>query len=167
MQAAETDRPPAHCATNARRSCRRPESILLIVHTADAMTLLLKRTPPGGFWQSVTGSMEWEENSVKDAAVRELKEETGIEAPIEDVFDWNRSFRFPIPRQVQHRYRDTDRTNKENMLSVRLRARLPVALKAQEHTDCQWVPIDEAQHIVWSWSNREALRMVEKSIARP
>jgi dATP pyrophosphohydrolase len=51
-----------------------PRSVLVLVHTSDAV-LLLERLQPAGFWQSVTGSLEpgedWE-----DAARRELEEET-------------------------------------------------------------------------------------------
>ncbi len=164
MRSPKTDNSITHSgAQSAQHSYRRPESILLIVYTPECKTLLLKRTPPGGFWQSVTGSMNWEGESVRQTALRELKEETGIEVNITDIIDWNRSFRFEIPHQVQHRYHEAHRTNKENMLSVCLPDELPVVLRAQEHTDYQWTSIQRAQQIVWSWSNRDALRMVEKS----
>ncbi|HXK57741.1 MAG TPA: dihydroneopterin triphosphate diphosphatase, partial [Gammaproteobacteria bacterium] len=34
---------------------KRPESILLVVYTQTAEVLMLKRTRPAQFWQSVTG----------------------------------------------------------------------------------------------------------------
>ena len=37
---------------------KRPESVLVVVHTPAGQTLLLKRARPV-FWQSVTGSLEW------------------------------------------------------------------------------------------------------------
>ena len=39
--------------------------------------LLLERTRPRGFWQSVTGSLEWGEGAMA-AARREVFEETGL-----------------------------------------------------------------------------------------
>ncbi len=55
---------------------KRPESVLVVVHTADQV-LLLERVRPAGFWQSVTGSLEAGETA-SQAAIRELGEETGF-----------------------------------------------------------------------------------------
>jgi len=53
---------------------RRPESILVIVHTPAAECLLLERVNPVGFWQSVTGTLHWDETPAQ-TAVREVREE--------------------------------------------------------------------------------------------
>ena len=52
---------------------------MVVVYTAAGETLLLKRLQPV-FWQSVTGSLEWPDETPEDAARREVYEETGIEA---------------------------------------------------------------------------------------
>ena len=57
---------------------RRPESVLIVIYTAGGEFLLLERRKPPGFWQSVTGSLEWGE-TIDAAASRELKEETGYD----------------------------------------------------------------------------------------
>ena len=59
------------------QSFRRPESVLIVIYTAGGEFLLLERRKPPGFWQSVTGSLEWGETA-DAAARRELIEETGI-----------------------------------------------------------------------------------------
>ena len=56
---------------------KRPESVLVVVYTADRETLILQRVG-NSFWQSVTGSLNWDEESPEEAARRELFEETGI-----------------------------------------------------------------------------------------
>ena len=37
---------------------RRPESVLVVVHAADGQVLILRRSQPFDFWQSVTGSLQ-------------------------------------------------------------------------------------------------------------
>src|ERR1700724_588462 len=56
---------------------RRPESVLIVIYTDGGEFLLLERRRPPGFWQSVTGSLEWGEFA-DSAARREVIEETGI-----------------------------------------------------------------------------------------
>ena len=50
---------------------------MIVIYTAGGEFLLLERRRPPGFWQSVTGSLEWGETA-DAAARRELIEETGI-----------------------------------------------------------------------------------------
>jgi dATP pyrophosphohydrolase len=40
---------------------KRPESVLVVIHTATGEVLVLRRCQPPDFWQSVTGSLRWEE----------------------------------------------------------------------------------------------------------
>ena len=56
-------------------SHKRPESVLVVVYSADSQVLMLRRHEPPTFWQSVTGSLEWGEQP-EQAARRELVEET-------------------------------------------------------------------------------------------
>ncbi len=56
---------------------RRPESVLVVVYSRDGYALLLRRSKPFDFWQSVTGGLDPGERHA-DAAARELEEETGL-----------------------------------------------------------------------------------------
>ena len=53
---------------------RRPLSVLVAVYSADGHALLLRRSSPFDFWQSVTGSLDSGETHA-DAARREVIEE--------------------------------------------------------------------------------------------
>ena len=82
---------------------KRPESVLVVVYTAtDEVLVLLRRQPPD-FWQSVTGSLRWDEIDPLDAARRELREETGLGDAV-DVVDCGLINRFPILPPWRHRY---------------------------------------------------------------
>ena len=54
-----------------------PVSALVVLHDEDGNILLIERTAPQGFWQSVTGSLE-EGERIEETAWREVWEETGI-----------------------------------------------------------------------------------------
>ncbi len=146
--------------SDSERYFRRPESVLVVIHTTDDKTLLLKRTPPQSFWQSVTGSMMWEGESKLQTAIRELREETGIVAKPRELRDWKRTFKFKIPQTIQHRYEEGVQFNREHVFSVLLPGIKPVELQQNEHIEYRWADFRTAQELVWSWSNREALEMV-------
>ena len=55
-----------------------PESVLVVIHTADLQVLLIERADRPGYWQSVTGSLDAADEPLPDAAARELFEETGL-----------------------------------------------------------------------------------------
>ena len=55
-----------------------PVSVLVVVHTAELEVLLLERAMRPGYWQSVTGSLDWPDEPPAAAAAREVLEETGI-----------------------------------------------------------------------------------------
>jgi dATP pyrophosphohydrolase len=136
---------------------KRPESVLVAVHTVGGEALLLKRTDLPDFWQSVTGALKWDETPI-DAAVRELREETGIEATAAtQLHDWQRSFEFPILPQFRHRYAPDVTVNLEHVFSLQLPGRVPVRLDRKEHTEHVWLPLSEAAKRVWSWTNRAVL----------
>ena len=82
---------------------KRPESVLVIVYTRAGEVLLLRRCQPADFWQSVTGSLEWEETAPLQAAYRELREETGLGEGLQ-VLDCGTVNRFPILPHWQPRY---------------------------------------------------------------
>mgnify|MGYP000306638048 CR=1 FL=1 len=133
---------------------RRPESVLVVVYTAAGDCLLLERVEPAGFWQSVTGSLDWGE-SARDAAVRELREETGL-GP-DGLRDAGISRRFEIFPAWRRRYPPGVVHNLEHLWYLELPGRQPVELNPLEHRRHCWCPLTEAIAKVASWTNREAL----------
>lgn len=134
---------------------RRPESVLVLVYTDACEVLLLKRTRPENFWQSVTGSLEAQETPAQ-AARRELAEETGLRDV--SLVDCEQSNRFVISEAWRNRYAPGVTHNQEHVFRCRL-AEKPVAIQlaADEHSEFQWAPVDEAIAMVSSWTNRQAL----------
>ena len=63
-------------------------STLVVIHTAALDVLLLERADRPGFWQSVTGSQHPGE-ALRETAIREVAEETGLDATRWPLSDWN------------------------------------------------------------------------------
>lgn len=135
---------------------KRPESVLVIIHTPDWQVLLLRRLRPPGFWQSVTGSLEAGE-SPRAAAVREVGEETGIAVRPEALLDWQRRNRFLIRDEWRARYAPGVTHNVEHVFSLAVPPDCPVRLAPDEHDALCWLPHTEAAARVFSWTNRDAV----------
>ena len=116
--------------------------------------LLIKRADHDEFWQSVTGSLEWGENPA-DAAVRELKEETGIENI--QLRDTGIRRSYTILEQWRSRYHPDATRNIESLFYCYLNKRCVIHLNPAEHSDYQWLSIKEAKKQAYSWSNRLAI----------
>lgn len=138
---------------------KRPESVLVVIYTIELDVLLICRQSPAGFWQSVTGSLEHRE-SPREAAQRELFEETGIR---QDVVDHRVQRVFPIRPAWQKRYAPGVTENLEHEFSVQLPGRCAVTLDPAEHSDYQWLPLVDAIAKVSSRSNRSALQSILKA----
>ena len=67
-----------------------PVSALVVLHDSDGNILLIERTSPQGFWQSVTGSIEPDE-TIEETAKREVWEETGIRLADGQLCNWHDS----------------------------------------------------------------------------
>ena len=144
----------------AAGSLRRPESVLVVVYTANAEVLLLKRREPFSFWQSITGSLQPHEDHAS-AAARELLEETGL---CGELVDAEASREFEIDPRWLHKYPAGVLTNREYEWRLWLPGRQDVVICEREHSEFRWVPIDEAIEIVWSWTNKEALESLRKQL---
>jgi dATP pyrophosphohydrolase len=120
--------------------------------------LLLERVRPRGFWQSVTGSLEWGEAAMA-AARREVGEETGLSAT-EGLRSLGRTVRFRIVPPWRARYAPTARFNTEHWFRLELPARRLIRVRAGEHRQHRWLPAAVAANRATSWTNREAIRLI-------
>jgi len=139
---------------------KRPESVLIVVHTPALDCLLLERALPRGFWQSVTGSLGWAE-SPAEAAARELQEETGLDAV--GLRDAHVQRSFPILPAWRSRYAPDVERNLEHLWYLELPELCAVRLEPSEHVAYLWLPVDAAIEKVASWTNREALQRLKDS----
>jgi dATP pyrophosphohydrolase len=137
---------------------KRPESVLVVVHTPELECLLLERVEPRGFWQSVTGSLRWDETPA-DCAARELAEETGL--PAAGLRDAQTQQKFPILPAWRSRYAPDVDSNLEHLWYLELPEVREIRLEPREHAAYLWLPIDGAIEKVASWTNREALQRLK------
>ena len=137
-----------------------PVSVLVVVHAARREVLLLERTGRPGSWQSVTGSLERADEPPEEAARRELREETGFEARHGDLKPWSLAYSFEIFEQWRHRFQPGTTHNTEHVFSLELPAPLAPSLAAEEHVASLWLPWREAALKCFSWSNRDAIRIM-------
>lgn len=133
-----------------------PVSTLVVIHTGALEVLLLERADHPGFWQSVTGSQH-EGEGLRDTAVREVAEETGLDALRYDLREWNLQNVFEIYPVWRHRYAPGVTHNTEHVFGLRLPHAMPVTLSPREHLRYEWLPWREAAERVFSWSNRRAI----------
>jgi dATP pyrophosphohydrolase len=137
-----------------------PVSVLVVVHTANLEVLLLERAARPGFWQSVTGSLDWPEEALEAAAAREVREETGIGAQQGRLSRWNVANTFEIYAQWRHRFAPGVLHNTEHVFGLALAAPAAVALAEAEHVAFAWLPWRQAAEKCFSWSNRDAIRLL-------
>lgn len=137
-----------------------PVSVLVVIHTTGLDVLLLERASRPGFWQSVTGSLERLDEPAREAARREVLEETGIEAPLERLVDWKLANAFEIYAHWRGRFPPGTTHNTERVFSLEVPARIDVRLAPDEHRAQRWLPWREAAAACFSWTNRDAIRLL-------
>ena len=136
-----------------------PVSTLVVIYTPGLDVLLLERADHPGYWQSVTGSQH-EGESLRDTAIREVAEETGIEAANYRMEEWNLQNVYEIYPVWRHRFAPGVTHNTEHVFGLEVPGRLQVKTAPREHLAAQWVPWQEAAERVFSWSNRKAILML-------
>lgn len=134
-----------------------PVSVLVVIHSADLQVLLIERADVPGLWQSVTGSQEPGE-SLRETAIREVAEETGLDAHGFPLSDCNMCNQYEIFPRWRHRYAPGVTHNREHVFSLRPPAPQPVRLAEREHLNQIWLPFDVAAEKCFSWSNAAAIR---------
>jgi dihydroneopterin triphosphate diphosphatase len=136
-----------------------PESVLVVIHTADLQVLLLERADHPGYWQSVTGSKDCLDEPPAETARREVLEETGFDVAAlrAELRDWNLANVYDIYPQWRHRYAPGVTRNTEHVFGLQVPAALTPTLAPREHLSWLWLPWHEAADRCFSPSNAEAV----------
>ena len=122
---------------------------------AERRYLLLRRiASQGGFWQSVTGSLEDGETHA-DAAVREVLEETGISSTVDELIDLEVLNTFEIAPQWRDQYAPGVTHNEERCFALKVRES-EVKLDILEHQAFAWEPYERAVKMLYWGSTRRA-----------
>ena len=136
-----------------------PESVLVVIHTADLEVLLIERADRPGFWQSVTGSLDRADEPLLDTAAprtvrgnrhpcRRRDHPPARLAPVQ---------RLRIYQTWRHRYAPGVTHNTEHVFSVCVPRDIPITLAPREHLQYAWLPLLEAADRCFSSSNAEAI----------
>ena len=133
--------------------------MLVVIYTADLQVLLLERADHPGYWQSVTGSQNQDE-TLMQTAVREVAEETGLDATRYPLTDWHLQNRYEIFQEWRWRYPPEVTHNTEPVFGLLLPQAVAVTVAAREHLGFIWLPWQEAAEKVFSWSNAKAIRLL-------
>jgi dihydroneopterin triphosphate diphosphatase len=155
-----------------------PESVLVVIHTAELDVLLIERADRTGFWQSVTGSKDAPDESLLTTAIREVEEETGILVgtdrlpdrqnaiivPQKNLRDWQLSNVYMIYHVWRQRYAPGVTHNTEHVFSLEVPRDIPVILAPREHVGHVWLPYREAADKCFSSSNAEAILQLPQRI---
>ncbi len=159
--------PTAPSAPTSATAYKIPESVLVVIHTADLQVLLMERADRPGFWQSVTGSKDTIEESLVATAMREVAEETGIvvgDGQGQDVMvtnhrllDWQMSNVYEIYPVWRARYAPGVTRNTEHVFSLQVPRDIVVTLAPREHLQFAWMPYQQAADRCFSASNAEAI----------
>jgi 8-oxo-dGTP pyrophosphatase MutT (NUDIX family) len=143
---------------------KQPRSVQVVLYAEEGdrrLYLLLKRVEEhGGFWQSVTGSLEGGE-TYRQAAVREVREETGLVCREGELLGLHLTNVFEIAPQWLFQYAPGVTHNEEVCFAVPVQ-RGEVRLDAREHVAFAWLGYEPALALFRWESNRKALRIAER-----
>lgn len=119
--------------------------------------LMLRRVKQGGgFWQYVTGGVEDEESPL-EAAIRELREETGFVVETLEAIDYARSF--PVPESMKHHYDYGVTELIEHSFLAKVASDSEPGIDPIEHEEYRWCTAEEASRLLYWPSNKEVLKI--------
>ena len=153
---------PSSAVSEVHPTFKIPRSVLVIIHTPALDVLLIERADKPGYWQSVTGSLDTEDEPLRTAAWREVAEETGITAGT--LRDWDLSTVYEIYPVWRHRYAPGVTHNREHAFGLTVPHILPVTLSAREHLASVWLPWPAAADRCFSPSNAHAIRQLPRFV---
>ena len=143
-----------------------PRSTLVVIYTAKLEVLLIERADYPGYWQSVTGSQEQDE-ALAETATREVMEETGINASLFALTDWQQKNVYEIYPIWSHRYAAGTTHNTEHVFGLQIPDRVAVTLSAREHLQYVWLPTEKAAPLCFSPTNRDAILELPHRMTKP
>jgi dATP pyrophosphohydrolase len=146
-----------------KTSYKIPVSVLVVIHTSDLQVLLLERADHPGYWQSVTGSLN-EGETMEQTAIREVLEETRLDAQKYALMDWDIQNQYKIFPEWRHRYPPGVTKNTEHVFGLLVPEPLSVKVAPREHLGFAWLPYQEAAQKCFSWSNRDAILTLPRFI---
>jgi dATP pyrophosphohydrolase len=153
---------------------KQPVSVLVVIYTApstgsgqalDMKVLLLERADHPGYWQSVTGSRDGEE-SLTETAMREVREETGLDVRQHALADWHTHNVYEIYPHWRYRYPPGITHNTEHVFGLQLPHVVDIQLAPREHLNFQWLAWQDAAEKVFSPSNRAAILELPQHVQR-
>lgn len=137
---------------------KQPRSVQVVIFSEtgpERRYLLLRRIANhGGFWQSVTGSLE-EGETHRQAAIREVLEETGFVASEEELIELGVINTFEIAPLWRAKYAPGVTHNEEVCFALKVKER-EVRLYPLEHDAYVWEPYDRAVEMLYWESTRRA-----------
>jgi dihydroneopterin triphosphate diphosphatase len=142
-----------------------PRSVLVVIHTPALEVLLIERADKPGYWQSVTGSLDADDEPLDLTARREVQEETGITGG--QLRDWGFENVYEIYPVWRHRYAPGVTYNTEHVFGLTLPDKPEVKLNPREHLAHVWLPWREAADRCFSPSNAEAILHLPRFLADP
>lgn len=137
-----------------------PISVLVLIHNRNREVLLLERADRPGFWQSVTGSLDFIDEPFESAAIREVAEETGIDVQalaLGSLQNLHHAVQYEIYPGWRHRYPPGVERNTEHWFALEVPANTAIQLAPREHLQYVWLPYQEAAQQCFSHTNRDAI----------
>lgn len=136
---------------------KNPYSVLVVIYAENSgKVLMLQRQDDTEFWQSVTGTLE-ENETPWQTAVREVKEEIGIDILAENLplFDCQTEIEFEIFPQFRYKYAPNITHAREHWFLLSLPTeRTPILT---EHFAFQWLSPKTAAALTKSPNNQAAI----------
>jgi dihydroneopterin triphosphate diphosphatase len=144
---------------------KQPVSVLVVIYTVGLDVLLLERADHPGYWQSVTGSRDGEE-TLAETAMREVREETGLDVRQYVLADWHIQNVYEIYPHWRYRYPPGITHNTEHVFGLQLPHAVDITIAPREHLNYQWLAWQDAAEKVFSPSNRTAILELPQHLQR-